>query len=120
MEFGCVLLERSARQHVAVGAHVCDHLIVPARRVEVQGAHLGDVNAEVAVHAGALDADEDAQIDRCPVRICERRKSAFGGIKAGREKTNEMFTRSFRNAQEIARGKSAARGPHPLLRNRRI
>ncbi len=32
-------------------------------------AHLGNVDAEIAVDARALDADEDAEIDRGPVRV---------------------------------------------------
>ena len=34
--------------------------------VQVEGAHLGDVGAQVAVDAGTLDADEDAEIETSP------------------------------------------------------
>ncbi len=38
--------------------------------VEVERSDLGDVGAEAAVHARAFNAQRDAQVDRCPIRIC--------------------------------------------------
>ena len=42
-------------------------------RVEVDGADLGDVHAQVAVDAGAADAQEHAQVPGGPPRTCGRK-----------------------------------------------
>ena len=39
------------------------------RGKRTEGQYLADVSAERAVHARALDAEEDAQVHRGPVRI---------------------------------------------------
>ena len=38
-------------------------------RLTTGAPHLGDVDAQTAVDAGALDAQEDAQVERGPVRV---------------------------------------------------
>ena len=37
-------------------------------RVQIDGFHLGDVDAQVSVDAGAADAKEDAEVPRRPSR----------------------------------------------------
>jgi hypothetical protein len=37
-------------------------------RVQVHAADLADVHAKVAVDAGAADAEEHAEVNRCPAR----------------------------------------------------
>ncbi len=59
-------------------AHLChegDLLGLPD--VHRAGAHLGDVGADLAVEAGAADADEDAEVDRRPRRVA---RAAVGAL----------------------------------------
>lgn len=58
-------------QGVANGGHDHDQLERPV--VQVQGAHAGEVGAQVAVDAGALDADERTQVQAGPVGVCQKR-----------------------------------------------
>ena len=60
----CARLPDAIGQVVADGAeHQCE-LVRPV--VQVQGAHAGQVCAQVAVDARALDADEGAQVQARP------------------------------------------------------
>ena len=50
-----------------------------ARRplVQVEGAHAGDVRAQLPVDARALDADQHAQVNAGPVGICNAIQQLF-------------------------------------------
>ena len=62
------VIQRRARLVARLGADVADashqrNLIgIPARCIEIERAHLGDVHTEVPVHAGALDANKETEI----------------------------------------------------------
>lgn len=58
----------SVGQGIADGRH--DHEKLAGPVVQVQGAHAGQVRAQVAMDPGALDAHEGAQVQTRPVWIC--------------------------------------------------
>merc|ERR1719231_2138652 len=66
---------------IAPALHVFHPVVVP--RVEVEGADLGDVRAQVAVDARALEADELAEVDARPrvLRQFDRAVGADGVLR---------------------------------------
>jgi len=65
--FGNLELPSLVGLDVAERAHDLKVLGLPL--VQREAAHLGDVRAERAVHARAIDANEDAEVDRGPLGI---------------------------------------------------
>ena len=65
------------RPVVAPPLHVSDPVVIPG--VEVEGAHLGDVRAEVAVDPRALEADELSEVDArpCILSHCAATRQAY-------------------------------------------
>lgn len=61
-------LPHAVGQLVADGRHHLDELQGPL--VQVQGADPGQVGPQVPMDAGALDADQSAEVEAGPVRVC--------------------------------------------------
>lgn len=57
----------SIGQGVADGCHDHEKLARPV--VQVQGAHTGQVGAQVAMDPRALNAHKGTQVETCPVRV---------------------------------------------------
>ena len=63
--------------------------------VEVDRLDLGDVRPDRAVHAGALDAHEDAQVPRRPARICTRSTNGIEHEPVGENEDPEAEQRDL-------------------------